>query len=105
MSIKRLENLLNPSNDGGLGDIIRHAKDMGELVHTLQQALPDDLSASIRSANIRDNGELVILAASPAWAAKLRFEANRLMEIVRQAGTDVTSCTVRVNRNQKEESP
>ena len=99
MSIKRLENLLNPNNDGGLGDIIRHAKDMGELVHELQQALPDDLSASIRSANIRDDGELVVLASSPAWAAKLRFEADRLMATARQTGADVTSCTIRVNRN------
>jgi hypothetical protein len=99
MSIKRLENLLNPNDDGGLGDIIRHAKDMGELVHKLQQALPDDLSASIRAANIRDNGELVILAASPAWAAKLRFEADHLMATARQTGADVTSCVVRVNRN------
>jgi len=99
MSIKRLENLLNPNNDGGLGDIIRHAKDMGELVHELQQALPDDISASIRSANIRDDGELVVLASSPAWAAKLRFEADRLMAIARQTGANVTSCTIRVNRN------
>lgn len=99
MSIKRLENLLNPNDDGGLGDIIRHAKDMGELVHKLQQALPDDISASIRSANIRDDGELVILASSPAWAAKLRFEADRLVDTARKTGVKVTSCSVRVNRN------
>ena len=76
MPIKRLENLLNPSNDGGLGDIIRHAKDMGELVHKLQQALPDDISASIRSANIRDNGELIILASSPAWGGQVTFRGR-----------------------------
>jgi len=105
MSIKRLENLLNPNDDGGLGEIVRHAKDMGELVHKLQQALPDDLSASVRAANIRDNGELVVLAASPAWAAKLRFEADRLMTTARQSGADVTSCIVRVNRIQKGDFP
>ena len=99
MPVKSLENLLNPNDDGGLGDIVRHAKDMGELVHKLQQALPDDIRSSIRSANIRDNGELVILASSPAWAAKLRFEADRLMDTARQTGAEVTSCTVRVNRN------
>lgn len=99
MPIKRLENLLNPNDDGGLGDIIRHAQDMGELVSQLQQALPDDISASIRSANIRDNGELVILASSPAWAAKLRFEADHLMDTARQTGADVTSCKVRVGRD------
>ena len=99
MPIKRLENLLNPNDDGGLGDIIRHARDMGELVHKLQQALPDDMTTSILSANIRDNGELVVLVSTPAWAAKLRFEANRLMATARTTGADVTSCVVRVNRN------
>ena len=99
MPIKSLENLLNPNNDGGLGDIIRHARDMGELVHKLQQALPDDMTTSIQSANIRGNGELVVLASTPAWAAKLRFEANRLMATARTTGADVTSCVVRVDRN------
>jgi hypothetical protein len=99
MPIKSLQNLLNPNKDGGLGDIIRHARDMGELVHKLQQALPDDMTTSIQSANIRDNGELVILASTPAWAAKLRFEANRLMATARETGADVTSCVVRVDRN------
>jgi hypothetical protein len=99
MPIKSLQNLLNPNTDGGLGDIIRHARDMGELVHKLQQALPDDMTTSIQSANIRDNGELVILASTPAWAAKLRFEASRLMATARETGADVTSCVVRVDRN------
>ena len=99
MPIKRLNILLNPNDDGGLGDIIRHARDMGELVHKLQQALPDDMTTSIQSANIRDNGELVVLASTPAWAAKLRFEANRLMATARKTGADVTSCVVRVDRN------
>ena len=99
MPMKRLENLLNPNDDGCLGDIIRHAQDMGELVQLLQQASRADTGASISAANIRDNGELVILASSSAWAAKLRFEADTLMAAARNTGADVTSCTVRVNRN------
>ena len=99
MAIKRLENLLNPNENGGLGEIIRHAQDMGELVQMLQRSLPDDLAASIRAANIRDDDELVVLASSPAWAAKLRFETDRLIAAVRESGTDVKSCTVRVSRD------
>jgi len=99
MPIKSLENLLNPSNDGGLGDIIRHAQDMGELAQILQKSLPGDCSTSISAANIRDNGELIILASTPAWAAKLRFEADKLMKAARASGAEVTSCRVRVNRN------
>lgn len=99
MSIKSLENLLNPNDDGGLGEIIRHAQDMGELLQCLQQQLPDEVAANILSANVRDDGELVVLASSPAWAAKLRFDADELMRAARQSGADVRSCKVRVSRN------
>jgi hypothetical protein len=99
MSVKSLENLLNLNEDGGLGDIIRHARDMGELVSLLQTSLCEEEARSVVAANIRDDGELVILASSPAWAAKLRFEAESLMTAARQSGAEVTSCTVRVNRN------
>jgi len=98
MPIKRLENLLNPNDDGGLGDIIRHAQDMGELVQCLQQQLPEESAANIIAANVRDDGELVVLTSSPAWAAKLRFEADVLMAAARQSGAEVSSCRVRVSR-------
>jgi hypothetical protein len=99
MSIKRLQNLLDPNENGGLAEIIRHAQDMGELVQILQKSLPEDAAASIKAANIRDDGELVVLAGSPAWAAKLRFEADRLIAAARASGAAATSCTVRVSRN------
>ena len=98
MPIKRLENLLNSNDDGGLSDIIRHAQDMGELVQCLQRQLPEDTAANILAANIRDNGELVVLASSPAWAAKLRFDEDALMTAARQSGAEINSCTVRVSR-------
>ena len=99
MSIKRLQNLLDPNENGGLAEIIRHAQDMGELVQILQNSLPEDAAASIKAANIRDDGELVVLAGSPAWAAKLRFEADTLIEAARRTGAQVSKCTVRVSRN------
>ncbi|NIA27160.1 MAG: DUF721 domain-containing protein [Desulfobulbaceae bacterium] len=99
MPIKSLENLLNLNENGGLGDIIRHARDMGELVALLQASLPKEEAESVVAANIRDDGELVVLASSPAWAAKLRFEAESLMIAARQTGAEVTACSVRVNRN------
>ena len=98
MPIKRLENLLNPNDDGGLGDIIRHARDMGELLQCLQKQLPGESAENILSANVRDDGELVVLASSPAWAAKLRFEADSLMAAARQSGANGTSFKVRVSR-------
>ena len=98
MSEKSLEKLLNPSNDGGLGDIIRHAQDMGNLVQRLQKALPTDQAQSIAAANIRDDGALVILVSSSAWASRLRYETETLMEAARTTDAIVKTCLVRVVR-------
>ena len=99
MPTKSLENLLNPNNDGGLGDIVRHARDMGELVQMLQMSLSPDHAVGIVAANIRDDGELVVLAASSAWASRLRFETDTLVEAAKKTGATVTSCSVRVSRD------
>jgi len=40
----------------------------------------------------------VILAKSSAWASRLRFETEALIEAARETGADVMSCTVRVAR-------
>ena len=100
MSAKSLENLLNPNNDGGLSDIVRHARDMGELVQMLQMSLTPEYAGSIVAANVRDDGELVILAASSAWASRLRFESEKLIEAASATGAKIESCTVRVSRDQ-----
>jgi hypothetical protein len=98
MAIKHLGNLLNPNNDGGLGDVVRHARDMGELVGALQASLAEKDAAAIIAANIRENGELVILCSSSAWASRLRFEKEALLQAARGTGVAVDRCTVRVGR-------
>ena len=98
MSIKRLENLLNINENGDLGDLVRRARNMGALLQVLQKALPEEYAASIAAANIRDDGRLVVLATSSAWAARLRFETDALIAAARETGEDVMSCTVRVAR-------
>ena len=98
MTIKRLENILNPNDDGGLADIIRHARDMGKLVQILQKSLPAEEAGSIVAANIRDPGELVVLASSSAWASRLRFETDTLIAAARESGVEANTCTVRVAR-------
>ena len=98
MPIKRLKNLLNTNDNGDLGDIVQHARNMDALLQVLQRALPEDHVASIAAANIRGDGQLVILATSSAWASRLRFETDALIAAARETGADVTSCTVRVAR-------
>ena len=99
MATKSLENLLNPSKDGDLANIVRRARDMGELATALAGAIPPEEGAAIVAANIRDDGELVVLCRSSAWASRLRFTADDLIAAARATGADVTHCKVRVARS------
>lgn len=99
MATKSLENLLNPSKDGDLANIVRRARDMGELAAALARVLPPDEGASIIAANVRDDGELVVLCRSSAWASRLRFAADAMLAAARARGADVSRCNVRVARS------
>ena len=98
MPTKSLGNLLNPCNDGDLGDLVRRAREMGELTEALARALPEEHAQGIVAANLREDGELVVIAASPAWASRLRYEADALLEAARSIGVDATTCRVRVSQ-------
>jgi len=100
MPPKRLEDLLNANADRGLGEIVGRARELDDLVDALKRIFPEQHANGIRAANIREDGELVVLAASPAWAARLRFEADRLVSAARETGATVTGCKVRVSRDQ-----
>ena len=98
MSADKLENLLNPSNTGDLGDIVKRARAMGELVEILGAALPDRDRTAIVAANIRDDGELVVICESSAWASRLRYETETLLKAARKAGISAHTCRVRVSQ-------
>lgn len=98
MPLKSLENLLKTSNDKGLAKVVEHARDMGDLAQILRDALPGEQRAAIFAANLRDDGELVILASSSAWASRLRYEADVMAAAVRAVGRDVEKISVRVAR-------
>lgn len=98
MPSEKLENLLNPSADGDLGDLISRARRMGELTDILCESLPDSDRAAIVAANIREDGEMVVICASSAWASRLRYEADSLLNAARDAGIDARRCRVTVSQ-------
>ena len=98
MARKQLKNLLNPSADGELAQIIRRARDLGELTNSLSAALPAEYAGAIVAANVRDDGELVVIAASSAWASRLRYETDSLLEAAQNSGASVSTCRVRVSQ-------
>ena len=99
MPISKLESLLKSHENKSLDKIIQRAKDMDSLTTALQGGLPQDLAANLVAANVRDDGDLVVVCSSPAWASRLRFETEQLIEIARGTGVTVNSCSVMVARH------
>ena len=98
MPASKLENLLKPSNNGDLADIIKRARKMGELTDVVARSLPEADRSAIVAANVRDDGELVIICASSAWASRLRYETETLLRAARDAGVSAHTCRIRVTQ-------
>lgn len=77
--------------------MVERARAMGALTKRLQNVLSTELAENIVAANISADKQLVIIARSPAWAARLRFEAEALIAAARETDEDVSVCSVRVS--------
>ena len=99
MAINKLKNLLDPSSDGDLGDLINRTRHMEELTGLLIEALPEPDRNAIVAANIRKDGELVIICASSAWASRLRYETEVLLSAAKKAGIMAHTCRIRVSQS------
>ena len=97
MSIIRLDKLLKSAPAGRLDKIIQRAKNMQDLTTLLRGHLDQELAPALLSANIRAD-ELILVASSSAWAARLRFEAETLLQAARAEGHNALRCQVRVIR-------
>jgi hypothetical protein len=98
MTIVSLENLLKASNGSPLEQLVRQSEDMQRLTTDLKAGLESGVAIHLSSANLRADGQLVLVADSPAWAARLRFESEKLLELARRNGVKVTACKVIVAR-------
>jgi hypothetical protein len=52
--------------------------------------------SAIVAANLRENGDLVVIAISSAWASRLRYETDALLAAARKSGVSAQSCRIRV---------
>mgnify|MGYP001824892375 CR=1 FL=1 len=99
MPAKKLENLLNSGSGNGLNKLIQTAREMDTLTSAVRAALAPDLAANVVAANARENGELVIICASSAWASRIRFESDAMLSAAHQAGFDANSARVTVTQS------
>ena len=97
MSIIQLKKLLMTGSGGALEKIVQHAQIMDDLPSAIRTVLPDEAQATLLSANLREDGELVLICSSSSWAARLRFESEHLIEAARLTGVEVRSCKVKVS--------
>ena len=97
MTLKRLDNLLKTNANDGLENLLQRAQKMDDLTASLKTSLRGVDPGEIVAANLRDDGDLVVVCRSSAWAARLRFESEQLLFAARSRGYPATRVRVRVH--------
>ncbi len=83
-----------------LNELLETADQLTQLTRRIGAKLPAELARCVRVASFRD-GVLVIVAASPAWAARMRYASPELLAALNNepATAGVNSIEVRVSSN------
>ena len=71
---KSLADLIG-TDQTGLGKLAGEARRRAALSDYLRSALPETLAPGLVHCNVENETSLTLLAASPEWASRLRFEA------------------------------
>ena len=83
------------ASDAGLQPVITRAREINALSKLCFDFLPPALARLVRAVSLKDR-QLVLLAASPAAAAKLKLLSETLYLQLLQQGAQVNSVSVRV---------
>lgn len=80
-----------------LGGILQHAAYLAQLQRLLENTLEPALAGHFQVANAREN-RLILLAASSAWATRLRMQSAEVLTALHRAGhADFDQVDVRVD--------
>ncbi len=83
------------ASDAGLQPVIAKAREISALSKLCFDFLPPGLARLVRAVNLKDR-QLVLLAASPAAAAKLKLLSEALRKFLLEQRAQVNSVSVRV---------
>jgi hypothetical protein len=92
---KSLSDLI-AAGESSLGKLAGEARRRADLGEHLRSGLGAGLGAGITHCNIDSANAVTVLAASPEWAARLRYEAGKILELVREKEPGVERVRVRV---------
>jgi hypothetical protein len=81
---------------GALGDLAGQARLREDLSDYLRKQLPASLADGFLHCNVRDGNTLIVLAASPEWASRLRFETQLFRDLCAQQGLQLEGVQVKV---------
>ena len=79
-----------------LGQLAGEAKRRIDLGEHLRSCLPAPLGEGVMHCNIEPENTVTVLAASPEWAARLRFEASAILKLSQQKEPGIQQVRVRV---------
>jgi len=79
-----------------LEELAAEARSRMDLADQLREKLPQELARHLMGANLRDDGTLVVVASSPEWASRFRFEATEILATCRQQERRALRIKVRV---------
>ena len=94
---KSLSELLD-SEDSAVRELASEASQRLALADRLRSSIEPDLAVHLTGANLREDGTLVLLTTSPEWAARLRYEATRLLTACREQYPAAARVRVRVTQ-------
>jgi len=83
------------ASDASLQPVVEKARQINALSKLCFDFLPPGLARLVRAINVKDR-QLVLVAASPAAAAKLKLLSEALLAYLLQHGAQVNSVSVRV---------
>ncbi len=92
---KSLSDLI-AADDSGLAKLAVAARLRSDLSEHMRNNLGEPLSNGIMHCNVHDDGTLIVIAANPEWASRLRFEAPKLLALCTDFGAAATAVKVRV---------
>ncbi len=92
---KSLSELVS-TKDSQLGRLAAAARLRSDLSEHLRSGMGEPLGSAIMHCNVHDDGTLVVVAANPEWAARLRFESRQLLALCAAHGTTAVAVKVRV---------
>jgi hypothetical protein len=95
---KSLSELVQDTHSS-LGRLAGRAQSRLALADHLRDSLPEDLATQLTGCNVRDDGTLIILTSGSEWAARFRFESEKLLGICRQYYPAATQVRIRVSHS------